>query len=161
MSRRPPPAATEDVCPGDPTRRLVIGAAAVTPLIPGPARAADPAVQACETWLIRCAEHESLAIQWSQLESRLHHQHNWLKLTRAQQRRYPESRELEDLDDQIEALSLKNSALLKALPAVVATSPLGICGKLTIVAHETKHEGEEIHELIVSILRDYRALHGG
>lgn len=161
MSQRPPPPANEDVCPGDPTRRLVIGAAAATPLLPSAARAADPAVRACETWLVHCAEHERLAVQWSRLESRLHREHNWLKLTRAQRRRYPESRELDDLDDRIEAISDQTAAQLKTLPAIVAVSPFGICGKLTIAVEHTKHEGDEVHALIVSILRDYRALHGG
>lgn len=160
MSRRPPPAANEGVCPGDPTRRLVIGAAAVTPLIPG-AATVDPAVQACETWLTRCTEHERLAVQWSRLESRLHREHNWLKLTRAQRRHFPESRELDDLDDRIEAMSDQNAALLKTLPAILAVSPLGICGKLTIAIQQTKHEGDEVHALIVSILRDFSVLHGG
>lgn len=160
MSRRPPPAANEGVCPGDPTRRLVIGAAAVTPLIPG-ASPADPAAEACETWLDRNAEHERLAVQWSKLESRLHREQNWLKLTRAQRRRFPESRELDDLDDRIEAISDQNADLLKALPAILAVSPFGVCGKLKIAIQQTKHEGDEVHALIVSLLRDYRALHGG
>ncbi|GIK48513.1 MAG: hypothetical protein BroJett013_12100 [Alphaproteobacteria bacterium] len=118
-------------------------------------------MRACETWLVHCAEHERLAVQWSRLESRLHREHNWLKLTRAQRRRYPESRELDDLDDRIEAISDQTAAQLKTLPAIVAVSPFGICGKLTIAVEHTKHEGDEVHALIVSILRDYRALHGG
>lgn len=160
MTRRPPPAANATARPDDPTRRLVLGAAA-TPLIPGAALAADPAADACEAWLAHDAEHERLAVQWSRLEGRLHREHNWMQLTRAQRRRFPESRELDDLDDRIEALSTENGALFKSLPAIVAVSPLGICGKLTIVARETRHDGEEVHKLIVSILRDYRALHGG
>lgn len=160
MSRRPPPAANESARLEEPTRRLVLGAA-VTPLIPGAAGAADPAAEACETWLTRNAEHERLAVQWSSLESRLHREHNWLKLTRAQRRRFPESRELDDLDDRIEAMSDRNAALLKALPAIVAVSPFGICGKLTIAIQHTNHEGHEVHALIVSILRDFSALHGG
>ncbi len=160
MSRRPPPAANANARLEEPTRRLVLGAVAAAPLVPD-AMAVDPAVRACETWLTRHAEHKRLAIQWSELENRLHRQHNWLKLTRAQQRRFPESCELEDLDDRIEAMSDQNADLLKTLPAIVAVSPLGICSKLTIAAEETKHEGEEVHELIMSILRDYRALHGG
>jgi hypothetical protein len=160
MSRRPPPAANESARPDDPTRRLILGAAAATPLIPGAALAADPAAEACRAWLARNAEHERLAVQWSRLEARLHREHNWMKLTRAQRRRFPESRELDDLDDRIEVLSDENGALLKALPAIVAASPFGICGKLTIAIKETNNECEDVHKLILSILRDYRALHG-
>ena len=83
-----------------------------------------------------------------------------MKLTRAQRRRFPESRELDDLDDRIEVLSDENGALLKALPAIVAASPIGIGGKLTIAVLETKTDCEHVHRLIASLLRDYRALHG-
>lgn len=159
MSRRPRAAANESARPDDPTRRLVLAAAA-TPLLTGAAVAPDPAAEACETWLARDAEHERLTIQWARLEGRLHRQHNWLKLSRAQRRRIPESGELDDLDDRIETLSDQNRALFEALPALVAVSPFGLCGKLSIAARETRHEGEEVHRLIVSILRDYRALHG-
>lgn len=158
MSRRPPPAANESARP-NPSRRLILSAAAV-PLLPGATRAADPAAQACQVWLARNTEHERLAVQWSGLEARLHREHNWMKLSRAQRRRFPESRELDDLDDRIEVISDDNGALLKALPAIVAASPLGICGKLTIAVLETKNDCEDVHSLIVSILRDYRALHG-
>lgn len=158
MSRRPPPAANESARP-DPSRRLILSAAA-SPLLPGAALAADPAAEACQAWLARNAEHERLAVQWSRLEARLHREHNWMKLTRSQRRRFPESRELDDLDDRIEVLSDENGAVLKALPAIVAASPIGICGKLTIAVKETKNDCENVHRLILSILRDYRALHG-
>jgi hypothetical protein len=158
MSRRPPPAANESARP-DPSRRLILSAAA-SPLLPGAALAADPAAEACQAWLARNAEHERLAVQWSRLEARLHREHNWMRLTRAQRRRFPESRELDDLDDRIEVLSDENGAVLKALPAIVAASPIGICGKLTIAVKETKNDCENVHRLILSILRDYRALHG-
>lgn len=160
MSRRPPGTANESARAPTPTRRFVLGAAA-TPLIPGAALAADPAAEACQAWLARNAEHERLAVQWSRLEGRLHREHNWMRLTRAQRRRFPESRELDDLDDRIEVLSDENGVLFKALPAIIAASPLGICGKLTIAIKETKNDCEDVHGLIVSILRDYRALHGG
>ncbi|MBK6704973.1 MAG: hypothetical protein IPG56_15275 [Caulobacteraceae bacterium] len=159
MTRRPPPAPNTSARPDDPTRRLILGAAA-TPLIPDAALAADLAAEACQVWLVHDAEHERLAVQWSRLEGRLHREHNWMKLTRAQRRRFPESRELDDLDDRIEVLSDENSALFKTLPGIVAASPLGICGKLTIAIKETKNDCEDVHGLIVSILRDYRALHG-
>lgn len=158
MTRRPPPAANASACRNEPTRRLMLGAAA-TPLIPA-AFAADHAAEACQVWLARNTEHERLAAQWSRLEARLHREHNWMKLTRAQRRRFPQNRELDDLDDRIEVLSDENGALLKALPAIVAASPIGICGKLTIAVLETKNDCEGVHRLIASILRDYRALHG-
>jgi len=159
MSRRPPLAANKSARPDDPTRRLILSAAA-TPLLASAACAPDPAAEACQAWLARNAEHERLAVEWSRLEARLHREHNWMKLTRAQRRRLPESHELDDLDDRIEVLSDENSDLFRALPAIVCASPIGICGKLTIAVLETKNNCEDVHRLIASILRDYRAQHG-
>jgi hypothetical protein len=153
-----PLAANASACPEGPTRRLILGVSA-TPLIAGGALTPDPAAEACATWLAQHAEHQRLAVEWDQLEGRLHRQHNWMKLSRAQQRRIPEHRDLEDLDDRIEALSDQNDDLLQALPAIVAVCPLGICGKLSVLAQETEHAEGGLHPLILSILRDYRALH--
>jgi hypothetical protein len=69
---------------------------------------------------------------------------------------------MDDLYDRMDALHEENRVLLASLPALVATSPLGISGKLAIAAIEVcPEENEEAHRLIASILRDFRALHGG
>ena len=160
MSRRPPAAANASVCPEDPTRRLVLGAVAA-PLVPGVAFAADPAAQACETWLASRTEHDRLGTRWQKIETRLFREHNWPKLTRSQRKRFPEKHEMDDLYDRMDALHEENVILFATLPALVATSPLGICGKLAVAAIEVcPDENEEAHHLIASILRDYRALHG-
>jgi hypothetical protein len=140
---------------------LVLGAAA-SPLVPGAALAADRAAEACETWLTRHAEHERLGARWQQIETRLFREHNWSKLTRAQRKRFPEKHEMDELYDRMDVLHAENATLLAALPALAATSPSGICGKLAVAALEVcPEENEEAHHLIASILRDYRALHRG
>ena len=159
MAQRPPPAANESARSGEPTRRSVIGGATGTALS---ACCLDAAATASETWLSRHAEHERLSKRWQQIETRLFRDHNWSKLTRAQRKRFPEKHEMDDLYDRMDALHEENRVLLASLPALVATSPLGICGKLAIAAIEVcPEENEEAHRLIASILRDYRALHGG
>ena len=159
MSRRPPGTATESARAQSPTRRLVLSGAAA-PLLSG--SATDPAAPVCETWLSRHAEHDRLGKRWQQIETRLFRDHNWSRLTRAQRKRFPEKHEMDDLYDRMDALHEDNRVLLASLPALVATSPLGICGKLAIAAIEVcPEENEEAHRLIASILRDYRALHGG
>lgn len=159
MSRRPPQAANAGVRQVAPTRRLVLGAA-VTPLVPG--GPLDPAASACGSWFERHAEHERLGKRWQQIEARLFRDHNWPKLTRAQRKCFPEKHEMDDLYDRMDALHEENRVLLASLPALVATSSLGICGKLAIAAIEVcPEENEEAHRLIASTLRDYRALHGG
>lgn len=159
MSRRPPGTANESARAQAPTRRLVLSGAAA-PLLSG--SAPDPAAPVCETWLSRHAEHERLGKRWQQIETRLFRDHNWSKLTRAQRKRFREKHEMDDLYDRMDALHEENRALLVSIPALVATSPLGICGKLAIAAIEVcPEENEEAHRLIASILRDYRSLHGG
>ncbi len=159
MSRRPPGTANEGARAQCPTRRLVLSGAAA-PLLSG--SATDPAAPVCETWLSRHAEHERLGRRWQQIETRLFRDHNWSRLTRAQRKRFPEKHEMDDLYDRMDALYEDNRVLLASLPALVATSSLGMCGKLAIAAIEVcPEENEEAHRLITSILRDYRALHGG
>jgi hypothetical protein len=143
-------------------RRLINSASAA--LLLGDARtmSEDRAALASQTWILRHADHERLGKRWQQIETRLFRDHNWSKLTRAQRKRFPEKHEMDDLYDRMDALHEENRVLLSSLPALVATSPLGICGKLAVAAIEVcPEENEEAHRLITSILRDYRALHGG
>ncbi len=158
MSRRPPPAANASARRVSPTRRLVLGAAA-TPLLAG--GATDPAASACETWFGRHVEHERLGKRWQQVETRLFKEHNWPRLTRAQRKRFPEKHEMDDLYDRMDVLHGENETLLASLPTIVATTHAGICGKLAVAALVVCPEDHpEAHELIASVLRDYRALHG-
>lgn len=160
MSRRPPGTANESARAQSPTRRLVLSGGAAAQLLSG--SAPDPAAPVCARWLSRHAEHERLGKRWQQIETRLFRDHNWSRLTRAQRKRFPEKHEMDDLYDRMDALHEENRVLLASLPALVATSSLGICGKLAVVAIEVcPEENEEAHRLIASILRDYRALHGG
>lgn len=123
--------------------------------------ALDPAAQAGHTWLARRDEHERLGKRWQQIESRLFKDHNWPRLTRAQRKRFAEKHEMDDLYDRMDALHVENDALLASMHALIATSHAGICGKLSVAAHALCRKNHpEAHELIASVLRDYRALHG-
>ena len=69
---------------------------------------------------------------------------------------------MDALYDEMDALHEQNQALLTSLPGLIATTHLGICGKLAVAAIEACPEDHpELHHLIASVLRDYRALHGG
>lgn len=143
-------------------RRLINSASAALLLRDVQATSEDRAALSAQTWLSHHAEHERLGKRWQQIESRLFRDHNWPKLTRAQRKRFPEKHEMDDLYDRMDALHEENRVLLASLPRLVATSSLGICGKLAIAAIEVcPEENEEAHQLIASILRDYSALHGG
>jgi hypothetical protein len=145
------------------SRRCLINSASAALLFHDvPSASEDGAALAAKTWLSHHAEHEQLGKHWQEIESGLFKAHNWAKLTRAQRKRFAEKHEMDDLYDRMDALYEKNRILLGALPELVATSSLGICGKLAIAALEVcPEENEDAHRLIASILRDYRALHGG
>ena len=160
MSRRPIAAANAGARPDGPSRRALLGGATVAPLLLERSTAnADQSVIACENWLALRSEHERLARRWSRLEAKLAREHDYLSLSRRQQRALPEARELNDLDDQLEELHEQQKTLLALLPTLAATSALGLAGKLAVAAVEVcPEENEAAHHLIASILRDLRAM---
>lgn len=162
MTRLIPTTGTASVRLSEISRRGVLGGTAAIPLIGvSTSVCTDHAASACESWLARQTEHERLGHRWQDIEDRLFKQHNWSRLTRSQRNRFPEKQEMDALYDRMDALHDENFALLSSLPATVATTHWGICGKLRVAALEVCPEDHpEAHELIESILRDYRALHG-
>lgn len=158
MSRRTPPAAHESACRNGPSRRYVLGAASAITLT---SFNGDNAVTACETFLARHCEQQRLGHRWQEIENRAFAELNWPKLNRTQRARHREQLEMDALYDEMDALHEQNQALLASLPSIAATTHLGICGKLAVAAVEACPEDHpELHHLIASILRDYRALHG-
>ncbi len=147
------------LCAKGPSRRLVVGAATGSSLLG--IGATDSAVAACEAYLARHSEQQRLGHRWQGIESRAFAELNWPKLNRTQRARHREQLEMDALYDEMDALHEQNQALLASLPRIVATTHLGICGKLAVAAIEACPEDHpELHHLIASILRDYRALHG-
>ena len=160
MSRRPEGTAHASARSNCPSRRLLLGGSAAASLLSVDAALVDPAMRACDAWLVRHAEHERLGTRWQEIEDRLFKQHNWARLSRAQRNRFLEKHEMDALYDRMDLLHEQNLALLSSLPAIVATTHRGICGKLTVAAFEVCPEDHpEAHQLIESILRDYRARH--
>lgn len=158
MSRRTPSAAHESACPNEPSRRCLLGAGSAVPLI---SFTGDLAVAACEAFLARDSEQRRLGRRWQEIESRAFAELNWPKLNRTQRARHREQLEMDALYDEMDALHEQNQTLFASLPGIVATTRLGICGKLAVAAIEACPEDHpELHHLIASILRDYRALHG-
>ena len=157
MSARPSRTANEGACRDGPSRRLILGSAAL-PLV---GVHNDPAVSTCETWLARHSEQQRLGRRWQEIETRAFAELNWPKLNRTQRARHREQLEMDALYDEMDALHEQNQALLASMPGIVATTHLGICGKLAVATIEACPEDHpELHHLIASILRDYRALHG-
>lgn len=149
----------ESPCAEGPSRRLVVGATTALPLLG--IGTAEPAVVACDAYLARHAEQQRLGRRWQAIENRAFAELDWSKLNRTQRARHREQLEMDALYDEMDELHEQNQALLGSLPSIVATTHLGICGKLAVAAIEACPEDHpELHHLIASILRDYRALHG-
>lgn len=160
MASRPKTGA-EIARPGILTRRGLVAGVPATALLASATSAAAPdqAVTACENWLALDAERNRLSRRWQKLETQLACEHNFLKLSRRQQKKLPQAQELYEIDDRLEELWEEQEALLKILPTLVATSAFGLAGKLAVAAtHVCKDENEEGHHLIVSILRDLKAM---
>lgn len=143
------------------SRRTVFAGSCALPLEIDPAALADPSVAACDSWLARHDEQQRLGRRWQEIENRAFAELNWPRLNRTERARHREQLEMDALYDEMDALHEQNQALLASMPGIVATTHLGICGKLAVAAIEACPEDHpELHRLIASILRDYRVLHG-
>ena len=144
------------------SRRATIATLSAAPFLSASVAGAtepDQCIAACENWLALHAEHKRLANRWCDLEAELERTHNYLSLSRRKQRLLPEARELEDIDDRLEELHQEMQTLLALLPTMVATSDLGLAGKLAVAAIEVcPEENPEAHHLIASILRDFQSM---
>jgi acyl-CoA reductase-like NAD-dependent aldehyde dehydrogenase len=162
MSRRPEGAAIADLRPNGLSRRqLMVGSAATTVM----ARVSldnDPAIQACNAWQANQAEYEDLTKRWQALETHLFRNHNWSKLSRRQRAAIPEAADLDAIDDRRDELSDHERQLLMGVLQTSATTPRGLAAKLAVAASIVRpYENAEGHDLITSVLRDYRSMTEG
>jgi len=139
----------------------MVGSAATIAIAPV-RQANDPAVQACNAWQANQAEYEDLTKRWQALETYLFRSHNWSKLSRRQRAAIPEAAELDAIDDRRDELSDHEPKLLIGVLKTSATTPCGLAAKLTVAASIVRpYENAEGHDLIASVLRDYRRMTEG
>lgn len=162
MSRRPKGAAIADLRPNSLSRRqLMVGSAATIAVAPVRLDN-DPAVQACNAWQANQAEYEDLTKRWQSLETYLFRNHNWPRLSRRQRAAIPEAAELDAIDDRRDELSDHEPQLLLVVLQTNATTPRGLAAKLTVAASVVRpYENAEGHDLVTSVLRDYRRMTEG
>lgn len=122
--------------------------------------APDATAEACAAWLLRQAEHSRLTLDWQDLETRLCESHDWLNLSDEQRKRIPEHRTLAKLDARIQVLYRQNQKALRPICRLVAATPRAITSKLEIALVVVRHDEDDAHRLVKSILRDFRALYG-
>lgn len=159
MSRRSQGTAAESARPAGFSRRQLMAGSAALSMLPNTPLAADPAIAACETWLARQRERQSLSRRWQKLETRLVRERDWFNLTRRQRAALPEAAELDVIDDRLDVLAAQNEELLAILPGIAAITAQGLALKLAVaVAHVPPEENKDAHDLIASILRDLQTI---
>jgi hypothetical protein len=125
------------------------------------ARDVDPAIRACRTWSDRQSEYAGLIKRWQALEAHLIKHHDWCRLSSRQRATMPEALELDAIDDRLDVIHDQKQQVLSNLPRIGATTPRGLAAKLAVAAKViNRHENAEAHELITSVLFEFRALAG-
>lgn len=143
----------------EPSRRQLMVGSALAAAAANSSILVDSALQACNAWQAFHAECDGLIKRWQTLESHLFRQHDWSRLSRRQRAAIPEALELDAIDDRLDEIHDQQQQLLSSLPLIDATTPRGIAAKLAVVASVVhREENAEAHELIVSVLADFRTL---
>jgi len=158
---------------GPSRRALIAGAAAVPLLATGgalPTRAVvripatgsvptDPAVELARHCLALHRENEQLHRRWGDAEAWLADNHDWFKLTEAQQRALPEARKLYDIDQRFAVLKKERPRAMRRLRRTPAKSLAGAIGKLRVVAAAIEpDEFPSAYRLLEATIRDLQAL---
>jgi len=162
MSRRVTRAAPADLRPNGPSRRQLIVSSAAAATVAPAGTTSDPALQACRAWQACRAEYDDLTQRWQTLETYLFRHYNWSRLSRRQRRAIPEAAELDQIDDRRDELSDHEQQLLMLVLRTSATTPHGVAAKLTVAGSIVRpYENAEGHDLITSVLRDFRSITQG
>src|SRR5579864_4131057 len=82
-----------------------------------PSAATDDGTRRCANWLAIDAKIARLQRRWGDLESWLAKEHNWFKISPAEQQALPWAKELHDIDGCLDVLFEKREALLETLAA--------------------------------------------
>ncbi len=137
-----------------PSRRAVIGAAALTPVLGGGPPPAEDTVARCADWIALDLEIDRLARRWSQLETLMARKHRWFALTHAEQRALPQAAEMFEIDDRLEALSSQRERMLQPLSRLQADTLHGIASKLVIAARLMQQEENAAQPFVASAVRE-------
>jgi len=148
------------------TRRALIAGTSAATLAGGKVSAAaepqqDEGAKLCAQWLHLDVKIGRLQERWRKLESWLARNHGWLRLSEAEQRALPWSREFLEIDGCLEVLVEKRDALLESLPATGSANLGAVIAKLAVVERLIwADEHPEAHALIAGSVQDLIALSG-
>lgn len=162
------------------SRRGLIAGAAVVPLLaaaiarptrrptpsedrPGAAPiSVDPVVELARHCLALHRENERLHRRYGTVEAWLADNHDWFKLTEAQQRAIPVGRKLHDIEERFAVLGKERPRAMRKLRRARSTSIEGAIGKLAVVAAAiAPDEFPSAHRLLKATISDLRVLQQG
>lgn len=119
----------------------------------------DEGTSRCASWLAINAKIERLQTRWAKLESWLAKNHNWLRLSPAEQQALPWAKELRDIDGCLDVLFEQSNALLETLPTSGSVSLESVIARLAVVERLIwRQEHPEVHALVTGARRDLTAM---
>ncbi len=143
---------------GGPSRRKIIGVAALAPAVLKAHASADAETlpTLCSKWLAQDAKVEHLSLRWGQLEVRALREFGWSQLS-------PEARrglqaEMDQICAQLLVLDDAQAADLATLRATKATDLPGAVAKLVVAARLFRDEDDDLHRFVVEAIADLASL---
>src|SRR5580704_16217589 len=88
-----------------------------------PDGAAPGLSEMCRSWMALDAEAHRIAGEWASIEHHLFEHHDWPSLSPAEQRQFPQAKQLDDLDRAQDEVRAKRDEILQKLIDVAAQSP--------------------------------------
>lgn len=123
---------------------------------------ADPAVELAHHCLALHRANERLHRRYGTVEAWLADNHDWFRLTEAQQRALPAGRKLHNLEERFVILAKERPRAMRKLRRVRSTSIDGVIGKLNVVAAAiAPDEFPSAHRLLTATINDLRLLRHG
>ncbi|MCR5879991.1 helicase [Phenylobacterium sp. J367] len=119
----------------------------------------DEGTRRCARWLAIEAKIARLQTRWAKLETWLAKNHNWFRLSPAEQQALPWAKELRDIDGCLDVLFEQREAALKSIPSSGSADLESIIAKLAVVERLIwREEHPEVHALITGARRDLTAM---
>lgn len=137
------------------------GVEAAAPLRMAAQASSDP-TKLYKQWVSLDMEVERLLLRWGDLEAWLDEEHNWLRLSDAEQAALPEGQVLRDVDARLKALFAERDGLLDQLPTRGAQTLEAIAARLGVAERLFyRDDHPELHAMIVGSRRDLCAIMAG
>jgi hypothetical protein len=157
---RLPEISRRTIIAGTPVAALAAALPVAAAIIPQAALIqSDEGTRRCTNWLAIDKKIRRLQTRWAKLESWLAKEHDWFKLSPAEQQALPWAQELRDIDGYLDVLFEKREALLEHLPTYGSVNLEAAITKLAVVEHLIwPDDHPEAHALIAGVRRDLIAM---